>query len=285
MCHFSDKSFKHSTEEINAKLQAKLVLQRQTAGLPVQEIVIKNEHTKVSKSFWCWVDMIVVCRKAFFVDKDKCYTNYQYVIHNIDTKNKEVALIDIGALTDNIILVPWTELVEHFQYNFAGTAHSFQGLSFPSEDIITIFHANHMYVSRKWLYVAITRSTNLDNLQFVLLTDEEVQQSTSLKYLQYWKDKIEGYKNQDAMARRPIEETEYLKTDWFQDILSKGTHCPRCQLVLFANIDQRTKRVVCNFVANRINNLEAHHTKNCQAMCFDCNRALGNRENRCRKIR
>ena len=55
---------------------------------------------------------------------------------------------------------------EHFIHNYCNTCHSRQGSTIKKP--ITIHQYDFHYVSRKWLYTAITRATHFDNISFMI---------------------------------------------------------------------------------------------------------------------
>ena len=62
------------------------------------------------------------------------------------------------------------------------TCHSAQGTSIKCK--ITIFDYKYKYVSRKWIWTAITRATNLDNVYFYdyVETDDDYVQQVARTY-------------------------------------------------------------------------------------------------------
>ena len=49
-----------------------------------------------------------------------------------------------------------TDFDNHMTYNYAGTVHSYQGRS--EDQPMTLFEIDNKYVTRNWLYVAVSRS-------------------------------------------------------------------------------------------------------------------------------
>ncbi len=284
ICYFSKKTVPNSTQEINEVQQRRVVAERKAAGKPVEEIIRCDTQKEggQTKTFYLWNGMTIICSKSFLADKDKCYTNFQYTVHHIDKTH--VYFFDAVEGDAIVMSVSKDEIHKHFQYSFAGTAHSYQGLSLVAGEKTTILHANHAFSSREWLYVAITRARDLNDLQFVLLSEYEVKDSQKWREKKYWSFKIDQYKEQDRRAGRSIEETDtlkYINEDWFLEKIEKKTSC-KCGAVFEVVYMPETASVKSNLTANRIDNRLSHfiQPKNIQAMCLDCNRRLGNRPNR-----
>ena len=283
ICYFSKKGVPNSAQEINEVQQLRVVADRRAAGQSVVEIAryeTQQDGGQNKCSFYLWDGMTIICSKTFLADKDKCYTNFQYTVHHID--DTHVYFFDAVESDPAVMSIAKIEIHEHFQYNFAGTAHSYQGLSLVAGQKTTILHANHAFSSREWLYVAITRARDLNDLQFVLLSEHEVKDSQVWRRHQYWRFKIDRYKEQDKRAGRSIEETDalkYIKEGWFQQKIRAHTAC-KCGKVFEATYIPETASVKSNLTANRIDNRLAHFIQNIQAMCLECNRRLGNRPNR-----
>ena len=226
--------------------------------------------------------MILVCRGSFACDNGKCFTNFQYIVHHFD--GKYVHFFDSaelnGAEDPVLFKIEKTIIHKHFDYNFAGTCHSYQGLSLeplPDNQKTTILHANHAYVSRKWIYVAITRARNLDDLQFVLLDEHEIKDSEKMRQYQYFQQKVSRYREQDRVMGR-LHEGEYVDASWFQEIMKKKTLC-KCGKPFYITTKDNGM-MTTNLTANRIDNAFPHLVINIQAMCLDCNRALRDLPNR-----
>jgi len=283
ICYFSNRSFPNSVKRINDRQQLLVVAERRRKGLPVCEIVHNRKEINGGhqRHFYVWKDMIMICRQTFLADKDKCYTNYQYEVVEIDRTH--IHFCDMTEEEPVVMRVEKLKIHKHFQYNFAGTCHSYQGLSLEPGQLTTIHHANHSICSRKWVYVAITRAMDLDDLQFVLLDERGVSDSVNMRHFQYFRSKIERYKEQDKLAGRwnteHDDDTLFVNTKWFQHTIENATHC-KCGKLFEVKIDPITRVVRSNLTANRTDNRMPHLLKNIHAMCVDCNRALSNRENR-----
>ena len=65
------------------------------------------------------------------------------------------------------------KVLSHFKLPYCMTAHSIQGLSI--DDNVTIFDCNTAYVDRFYVWTAITRVRNLENITYYEHSELEVQ--------------------------------------------------------------------------------------------------------------
>ena len=127
--------------------------------------------------------------------------------------------------------VPLKTIRSHFAFSYCGTAHSQQGAGIDST--ITIIDYKHFSITAEWLWVAITRATELDNVYFYDYTiDEELNRKLTQSY---FSRKIKGYASQDREAKREIDKNKYLNVDWLMDSVNKP--CNRCHCDLCVNFD------------------------------------------------
>ncbi len=71
----------------------------------------------------------------------------------------------------NAMTLPVSLIKNNFVHNYCKTCHSVQGSTI--EEAITIFDHKFAYFTRKWLYTAVTRATDLK--QSVLLRIRQEQ--------------------------------------------------------------------------------------------------------------
>ncbi|MFM7990157.1 MAG: C-terminal helicase domain-containing protein, partial [Candidatus Fonsibacter sp.] len=62
-------------------------------------------------------------------------------------------------------------------HNYCRTCHSFQGSTI--DEAITIFDHKIAYVSRKWLYTAVTRATNPQHV-YIYYYDESAEKEKDM---------------------------------------------------------------------------------------------------------
>jgi hypothetical protein len=131
-----------------------------------------------------------------------------------------------------------------------------------------IYDWQKWYVSRQWFYTAITRSKDLSRVKFYKYEIEPEIRKKEMK--QYFKNKVDGYKQQDLKANRGIDEREYIDEEW---LMSKiGQWCPEChEPFIFEKICGYTTSTL---TAQRLENEEGHYMDNCICMCVRCNSCL-----------
>ena len=96
--------------------------------------------------------------------KNSKYTfnvNYEYTI--IDISETSLTLKDCSI--DESYILPIKLIEDNFIHGYCRTCHSYQGSSI--DDKLTIFDWDFYFVNRKWIYTAITRATNLNNVYFL----------------------------------------------------------------------------------------------------------------------
>ena len=104
----------------------------------------------------------------------------------------------------------------NFIFNYCGTAHSFQGSSI--DERITIFDHNHHFCTRKWVWTAITRSTELKHVYFYTYVEPELK--TKL-IMSYFERKVKGYASQDREANREDNKDNYINAAGLKSCINK----------------------------------------------------------------
>ena len=135
-------------------------------------------------------------------------------------------------------------------HNYCRTCHSFQGSTI--DEAITIFDHKFAFVSRKWLYTAVTRATNLKQVYFYDY-DKSAEKETDM--VQYFARKVENYRLQDKKANRSIDDANFITKEWLMSCVGKS--CGSCGDCLTYNRSQG--KIDCNLSAQRVCNNEAHH--------------------------
>ena len=121
-------------------------------------------------------------------------------------------------------------------------------------------------VSREWAWTAITRATDFNNVSFYENTEAE-QDRVEQKLMSYFKNKVEGYKQQDRKASRELNLDSYVDVDWCMDRLN-GT-CGKCGCDFY--FETKKGVITSNFTAQRCDNAFAHSKDNVIAFCCQCN--------------
>ena len=135
--------------------------------------------------------MEVVCKSHYKTSKIRLYVNYHYVIKSI--KKDEIIIHE--ELEDKDISLTYKVFSKHFKMPYANACDSVQGLSIDNK--IAIFDCNTPYVDRYFIWTALTRSTDLNNVQIYEHSKEEVMSLKRSWVRLYFNKKIQGYKQQD----------------------------------------------------------------------------------------
>ena len=203
----------------------------------------------------------LICRKYKKVGGTKFNVNYRFKIVNIsgnaivleNIKSKDRYTTDIYTLDNN------------FRYDYCTTCHSAQGASIKGK--ITIHEWEKSYlVSREWIWCALTRSTDFNDVLFYegATNNGELNEENLHRYLN---NKIKNYMLQDEAKNRKIDETKYVDVDWFMKRLNGNCQNCGCRF----EFDVTNGYLTNNITAQRLNNEVPHYKDNCHAWCKLCN--------------
>lgn len=207
----------------------------------------------------------------------RLYVNYRYTIDEI--KDKFIVLKE--NVSKIKFLITYNQLC-HFKLPYSFTGHSVQGLSIKEK--ITIFDTNTPYVDRKWVWTAITRARELDNINIFIHSDNEINNLNKSKIKQYFNLKINGYIQQDKKTNR-YNPDNYIDFKWFKYNLffinenndGKNSYCPKCNIILDLDYDINNN-ITSNISADRIDNSKGHNKDNIKILCVDCNKKKSNKK-------
>ena len=181
--------------------------------------------------------------------------HFEYKITKISEKTFDLIDESSGLIYENMNKT-W---LKNFSYKYAFTGHSLQGDTIDKP--IVIFDA-FGGVSKKWLYVALTRNKDFNNV-YVFKGQPNVSINNS-----DIDRKIIGYMRQDALAKRAIDDSLYVDNSWVLIQSKKQCHrCSRCFEVM--NLDNKNDDN--DWTIDRIDNNIAHEKDNCTLMCLKCN--------------
>ena len=183
--------------------------------------------------------------------KTLCINGSKITIENIKDKKKH-------TLDEEI-------LYKHFRYGYCATAHSCQGASIKNNITIHEWQRSRL-VSREWLWTSITRCVDFKNVSFYENSEAE-QDRVEQQLKTYFKNKIEGYKQQDKRNLREINLDNYVDVDWCMGRLS-GT-CGKCGCDFY--FETKKGNINSNFSCQRVDNAFAHSKDNIIAFCCWCN--------------
>ena len=160
-----------------------------------------------------YLNQQLICKKSFKQkSKQVRYVNFTYTIVNIED-NKYTLSDD----ENDDIIVSIEQLESYFKLPYARTCHSQQGLLI--DEKITIFDLNHFMVNTKWIYTAVTRTTDLKNIQFYMGSKYSLN-SNGFEAVKYkLKADIENYKITDSNEKRDM--SDYVDVNWALNILQK----------------------------------------------------------------
>ena len=195
--------------------------------------------------------------------KVSTYVNFEYKIINVSANSLRLLDEDTKEEFD----IPRRIVDTHFVYGYCSTCHSLQGSSIDGRYVI--FEWNHRFSSRKWFYVAISRSTNLNSVHLFKDKPEEIDDKL---IKQYFLNKIENYKKQDKIKKIEIPEN-YIDIDWLKNCIGKSCGSCGCQLEL----EVVNGKVESNITADRIYNTSPHSKDNIIPCCNLCNCSRGKR--------
>ena len=162
-----------------------------------------------------YTNLELICRKRFNIGKQLFMVNFTYVITEVS--DDSLTIRDVCGEDENDITLP-IKFVSNFNLPYCNTCHSIQGLSI--KEPITIFDTNTPYVSRNWIWTAITRATDFNNITIFIHSGKEVERLEHFKLMQYFDLKIKGYKEQDKKCHRKYNPDDYISSYWICHMLS-----------------------------------------------------------------
>lgn len=225
--------------------------------------VAKEIRGKLNKTGEYEVGEKLICRNWFKVNKDSFNVNFEYEIVGVDNNN--ITITDISTKINYVLNI--NKIRTNFIFSYCGTCHSYQGSSL--KESMTIFDYKYHFVDRKWLWTAITRATDLNNVWFYDYSEKPLN---TKMFNSYFHKKVEGYRAQDRRANRTISEN-YVTAEWLQNCINKP--CRECGCTLEIEFDSGF--ATSNITAQRLDNSKDHNLDNVVPMCVRCNCALSNK--------
>ena len=250
--------FNYRTNEVNKYVHSKLVKK------PSSAIKIKGVEY--------WKELNLTCKKHHKEKGKKLFVNYSYNLSSISDKVFTV----VDPVEGTSMTLPTAKL-NHFSLPYANTCHSVQGMSIDVP--MTIFDVNTPYVDRYFVWTALTRATDFNNVTIFQHSKKEVTDLHISRVKQYFQHKSDNYKRQDKTAGRLWNTSdEYVNADWFNDEYCKLPikSCSACLSPYEIHIDANGE-VHTNLTADRINNKLTHVQSNIRLLCNHCNCTRGNK--------
>lgn len=211
----------------------------------------------------------IVCKKHYKNKNVRLYVNYTYKIESIGEK-----FFIIHDEIENQKFTLDIKLLDIFKLPYAGTCHSVQGLSI--DEGITIFDVNTPHVDKYYIWTALTRSTDLNNVYIFVHSNDELQALNKSKIKLYWINKIENYKKQDKNANRIFNDDEFIDAEFVKELYAKcEMKCCSCCKTPYETFNDNGM-IKTNMSIDRIDNDLPHIKSNCRLLCIDCNKTRSN---------
>ena len=196
-----------------------------------------------------YFNMSLVCRKAIRTKNVTLHSNYIYTLKG--TKEKDIILFEPVEEVEQIITQE--QFINSMRLNYARTGFSIQGRSIAEK--FTICDIDNPYINRRWIWTAITRARDLNNITIYLMSDKMLDILHSCR--------IELHFN---ILLKKINKNKDKKIS-YDDILeemNKSPYCKKCKKEYYGNI--KDGKVLTNVCINTdINN-------NFKLCCKDCNK-------------
>jgi len=121
---------------------------------------------KIHKTLY-WPGLEITCKEHYKKDGRRLFTNYTYQILTINKKQFSIKdIVEETTFTFDI------SMLAHFQLPYAYTCHSVQGLSLSGP--ITIFDGNTPHVYKYYVWRAITRATDFNQITIYQHSQSEI---------------------------------------------------------------------------------------------------------------
>ena len=188
----------------------------------------------------------------------RVYPNYEFTVET--WKHDVITLRDV--LDEAMYTVSADSLLRNFAPGWCTTVHSAQGRDIAKPFVIADFTSR--YVSKQWLYTAVSRAVNLDHVFFLDadLTDVNAARVAAAM--------VVGYRQQDIARFGDVAQPDYVTPEYVLAEFDRvGGKCMTCGQ--YMSFECRSQRKV---TVNRLNNALAHHVDNCELACLKCNSTL-----------
>lgn len=257
--------------DIFKKYELKIITKMSDLKTKNNVCFFKNRAEKINKKI-CELYKIepysvgtyVVCRSRFQQKSFLACTNYVY---KIIEKTEDSYIIE-DEFDEIKVKINKVHFFKYFKMDYALTVHSAQGLTIENE--YTIFDCNTPYVSRRWIWTAITRTDDLNKITIYEHNENELKSLAKAKMRQYLEFKIEGYKRQDKLAGRTFENKDYIEIKDIESMLEKQNYCCDCCGENF-EMNFEEGNVESDLTVQRLNNELPHIKNNCVLYCLHCN--------------
>ena len=178
----------------------------------------------------------IYVKERFLIKKPVFQTNFTYKLEFEESKITDI-------LTNKSYVID-EKLLKNFRSTAAFTGHSIQGTT--SDKKIIIHNLNSKYITREWLWVAITRATDLKNVYFAKPQNHTSQISMNLQHHVY-SDEKKGFEND-------------ITEEFIQKMYENQNGI--CKICL---------NPIIKHSVDRIDNNYGHTKNNVQLTCLRCN--------------
>jgi hypothetical protein len=240
-----------------------------TVNTHAHSLVAKPEKSVTINKVPYWEGLKLFCKKHYKVKSIRLFVNYLYKIQKISSES-----FTICDEVENTTFTLPIDVLSHFKLLYANTCHSVQGTTI--NELITIFDVNTPYVDPFYIWTALTRATDFNNVTVFLHGKNEVNSLGESKIKQYFNGKVESYKLQDKKGKRPFDDKDYVDVAWINQKFQECKKCSCCHVPFEVHLTSYNV-VQSNFVVDRIDSDIAHIKSNCRLLCHNCNCAKGNR--------
>ena len=205
----------------------------------------------------------LICRVYKKFGSKRFNVNYRFKIVSI--KSNTVVLENVKSKEQ--YTTDMLTLDKHFRYDYCTTCHSAQGASINGKIIIHEWNKKHL-VTREWIWCALTRSTDFNDVLFYE-SETDKTELTEENLNRYINNKIRNYKLQDEKAGRKVNSKKYVTPEWF--IKRINGNCCNCGCRF--EFEVKNGYLTNTITAQRKDNSVAHEVDNCEAWCDYCNRS------------
>ncbi len=158
----------------------------------------------------------LVCRKYLKLKSLRFNVNFEFTIDLIEGNSFTI----VDESTDQAFTLTRDLIQTNFILSYCRTCHSFQGSSV--DEAITNFDTDFYFVTRKWVYTAVTRATDLSKVFFYVgpaFSRADANEDDVLE--RYLELKVHNFKSQDLKAGRPLAVFTQGSQDQRENYLSK----------------------------------------------------------------
>jgi len=214
-----------------------------------------------------WPGLELICKKHY-KHKGKGIRLFVNFVYKLVAINTEIFTIRDENEKENITLDICH--IDKFSLPYANTCHSVQGLSINGD--ITIFDINIPHVDKFFIWTALTRCVDFGKVTIFIHSNNEIDILRKSRMKLYWEGKINGYKRQDIIRGRSVE--NFIDIKWLINMININKVCIECRMVFETTVKDGI--VSSNITVDRINNELGHVLGNCRLLCIDCNRKRAN---------